>query len=249
MKKITTTFGILCYCISTLAQETHFTGTDTSIPVNIQTMYLTQDRNESIRLHATTLKFQTTTGYNQLQSAKAPIHYRLQENNSRQSLQLFHQQAKHLFMTSQPAGEKNGFFNNRRNIYSGLWAFASLNYLYADIAGLMDMNLLNQYQQGVVDGVKITPQFLTAAAVFMQIPLSNVFLPQVIKNEKTLRWVQIASGAVMTLVQAGTLFYGKPSPYYVLFSVVEIAATSYITLDAIKWKPKNKQPKTAGIVL
>ena len=137
-------------------------------------------------------------------------------------------------------GKSDFFLGNRRNRYSALWAFTSLNYLYADLVGLMDKNILKQYQNGVVDGTKITPGFLTVAAGFMQVPLANVFLPQVIKNEKTLRWVQIASGTLMTLVQSGTLFMGKPTPYYALFSTIEIGTTAYITLDAIKWKPKKK---------
>jgi hypothetical protein len=136
----------------------------------------------------------------------------------------------------------NSFFlANRRNRYSSLWAFTSLNYLYADLVGLMDKNTLSQYQTGTVNGIEITPGFLTTAAGFMQIPLANVFLPQVIKNERTLRWVQIASGTIMTLVQAGTLFVGEPTPYYVLFSAIEIGTTLYITLDAIKWKPKKNK--------
>ena len=139
--------------------------------------------------------------------------------------------------------DKNNFFmENRRNRYSSLWAFTSLNYLYADLAGLMDKNVLSQYQEGIVGGMEITPAFLSAAALLMQIPISNVFLPQVIKNERTLKWVQVASGIVMTLVQSGTLFMGKPAPYYVVFSVIEIGVTGYITIDALKWKPKKAKP-------
>ena len=137
------------------------------------------------------------------------------------------------------------YSRNRRNIYSRLWIFASLNYLYADLAGLMDTNMLSQYLAGMVDGTKITPQFLTLAALLMQIPLANVFLPQIIRNERTLQWIQIASGTIMTLVQASTLFVGKPTPYYALFSAFEIAATAYITIDAIKWK---KQSKTSAML-
>jgi hypothetical protein len=127
--------------------------------------------------------------------------------------------------------------SNRRIKYSSLWAFASLNYLYADLVGLMDVNLLSQYQTGIVNGVEITPGFLTGAAAYMQLPIANVFLPHVIKNEKTLRWVQIISGSIATLVQGATLFVGEPSPYYILFSAIEMGATAYITIDAIKWKP------------
>ena len=133
---------------------------------------------------------------------------------------------------------KEPFFKNKRNLYSSLWAFASLNYLYADLVGLMDHHVLNQYSTGTVEGIDITPKFLTVAAAFMQIPLANVFLPHIIKNDKALRWVQIISGSIMTTVQTSTLFIGKPSPYYALFSSFEIAATTFITVDAIKWKPK-----------
>lgn len=139
-------------------------------------------------------------------------------------------------------GQEPGFVKDRRKLYSSLWTFASLNYLYADLVGLMDANKLVQYQAGVVDGLKITPGFLTVAAGFMQVPIANVFLPHLIKNDRTLRWVQIASGSVMTLVQAGTLLVGKPTPYYALFSVFEIAATACVTIDAIRWKTlKNKR--------
>lgn len=131
--------------------------------------------------------------------------------------------------------------SNRRLRYSSLWAFTSLNYLYADLVGLMDVNLLSQYQTGTVNGIAITPEFLTVAAAYMQLPLANVFLPQVIKNERTLRWVQIISGSIATLVQGSTLFVGQPSPYYTLFSVIEMSATAYITIDALKWKIAKKR--------
>lgn len=133
---------------------------------------------------------------------------------------------------------------NRRLKYSSIWAFTALNYLYADLVGLMDLNLLSQYQTGVVNGVEITPGFLTAAAAYMQLPLANVFLPHVIKNDRILRLVQIISGSIATAVQGATLFVGKPAPYYVLFSAIEMGATAFITYNAIKWKtPKNNKKK------
>ena len=132
----------------------------------------------------------------------------------------------------------NFFDKNRRNIYSSMWAFASLNYLYCDLVAFMDKDLHAQYHTGTVDGMKITPEFLTGAALMMQISIANVFLPQVIKNDRTLRWVQIASGITMTLIQSATLFAGKPTPYYAAFSALEIGATTFITINALKWKTK-----------
>jgi hypothetical protein len=132
------------------------------------------------------------------------------------------------------------FYNkNRRLIYSSLWAFASLNYKYCDLVTFMDAKTHLQYHSGTVNGFEMSPNFLAASAVFMQIPLANVFLPHVIKNDNTLRWVQIVSGAVMTLVQTASLFSVKPTPYYAVFSTFEIATTAFITFDAIRWKPKQ----------
>ncbi len=145
---------------------------------------------------------------------------------------------KNLTLSSQ---NNNNMFSNRRLKYSSLWTFVSLNYLYADLVGLMDANLLIQYQTGVVNRVEITPAFLTVAAAYMQLPLSNVFLPQVIKNDKTLRWIQIISGSIATLAQGATLFVGKPTPYYLLFSAIEMGATTFITIDALKWKTGKKK--------
>ena len=135
-------------------------------------------------------------------------------------------------------------FSNRRLKYSSLWTFAALNYLYADVVGLMDLNLLSQYQTGIVNGIAITPAFLTIAAAYMQLPLSNVFLPHVIKSDKALRWLQIIAGSIATFVQGSTLFVGEPSPYYILFSAIEMGATAYIASDAIKWKAGKLRSST-----
>ena len=140
---------------------------------------------------------------------------------------------------------KTPFYQNKRALYSSLWAYASLNYLYADLMAFMDKDVHLLYETGVVEGLNMTPGFLTGAAVFMQIPIANVVLLHLIKNDKILKRVQIASGAFMTLIQGATLFMGKPTPYYATLSAFEMAATTFITVDAIKWKPLAKKKKEA----
>jgi hypothetical protein len=136
---------------------------------------------------------------------------------------------------------KSEWYNkNRRNIYSSLWAYASLNYLYADLVQFMDKDEHLKYHTGTVNGFEMTPGFIAGSVVFMQIAIANVFLPQIIKNDRALRWVQIASGAIMTLVQTATLFVDQPTSYYAILSGFEIAATTFITIDALKWKTQRK---------
>jgi hypothetical protein len=45
----------------------------------------------------------------------------------------------------------------------------------------------------------------------------------------------------MTLIQSATLFADKPTPYYATFSAFEIGATTFITINALKWKPNSKK--------
>ncbi len=170
----------------------------------------------------------------------------IQNNHTMKQNEPHQLQMQESALTIPQAREETYFAKNRRNIYSSMWAFASLNYLYCDLVAFMDKDLHTQYHSGVVDGTTMTPQFITAAAVMMQISLANVFLPQLIKNERTLRWVQIASGLTMTLIQSASLFVGEPTPYYATFSAFEIGATTFITIDAIRWKAKSKKKPAAS---
>lgn len=123
-------------------------------------------------------------------------------------------------------------FAKQQRLLSSLWAFATLNYLYCDVVGLMDSNMLRQYSEGEVDGVTIDEDFLLGATAFMQVPLSMVFLSTALPP-KASRIANIAAGAIMTTAQTATLFWGKPTSYYLFSSAVEIATTSFITGYAI----------------
>ena len=118
---------------------------------------------------------------------------------------------------------------------STLWIFASLSYVYCDVISLMDPELLKQYLAGNVNGLAFTPGFLLGAAILIEIPISMVLLSRVL-NYTANRWTNIAAGTVMTAVQALTLFVGRPAPYYLFLSILEIAATALIVWYGWKWR-------------
>lgn len=118
---------------------------------------------------------------------------------------------------------------------STLWIFAALNYLYCDVIGLMDPELLPQFLTGNVNGLEFTPGLLLGVAVLLEIPISMVLLSRVLKYRAN-RWANIAAGTVMTAVQSATLFVGVPAPYYLFFSVIEIATTVFIVWYAWNWR-------------
>jgi hypothetical protein len=117
---------------------------------------------------------------------------------------------------------------------STLWIFASLNYLYCDVASLMDPQLLPQYLRGNVNGLEFTPEFLLAAGVLVEIFIAMVLLSRLLPYRVN-RWANIAAGAVMTAVQLSTVLFTAPAPYYGFFSAIEIATTVTIVWCAWKW--------------
>ncbi len=131
----------------------------------------------------------------------------------------------------------NRFFESvsTKALLSTIWIFASLNYIYCDLIGLMDSVLLKQYLQGTVNGIPITQELLISAAVLVEIPMAMVLLSRILRYRAN-RWANIVAGSIMTIVQIATLFKGTPTNYYLFCSVVEIAATAFVVWIAWNWK-------------
>ena len=117
---------------------------------------------------------------------------------------------------------------------STLWIFATLNYLYCDVVTLMDPGLLKNFLGGSVGSIQITQGFLLGAAVLVEIPIAMVLLSRVLAYRPN-RWANIGAATFMTLVQLLTLFAKTPAPYYVFFSVIEIACTAVVIWYSWKW--------------
>jgi hypothetical protein len=131
----------------------------------------------------------------------------------------------------------------RRSILLVLWIFATLNYLYCDVLGLMDPNLLKGFLAGKINGIDISQGFLLASGVLVEIPIAMVLLTWLLPQRAN-RWANIAAAAVMTLVQAGTLVFKSPTLYYTFFSIIEIATTAVIVWYA--WARPSGAPELVG---
>ncbi len=123
---------------------------------------------------------------------------------------------------------------DRKIILSTLWIFVMLNYLYCDVLGFMDPELLNQYITGTVNGLVINEEFLLAIAVLLEIPIAMVLLSRIL-NYQANRWSNIIAGAIKTIIMIVTMFVGTPSYYYLFFGIIEIATTSFIVYYAWTW--------------
>jgi hypothetical protein len=121
-----------------------------------------------------------------------------------------------------------------------LWVFATLNYLYCDVLGLMDPVSVKQFANGEINGLEVSQGFLLSAAVLMEIPIAMVLLSSVLPARGS-RWANIVAGTIMTLVQIGTLFMAGLTAFYAFFSVFEIAATAFIVWYAWRWHIPRSQ--------
>ena len=124
--------------------------------------------------------------------------------------------------------------NDRRPVFSTLWIFATLNYLYCDVMSLMDPVLLKQYLSGTVNGMGVNGNFLLGAAILMEVPIGMVLLSRILRH-KANRLANIIAGLIMTIVQTLTMFIGMPAPYYLFCGSIEILTTAFIAWYAWKW--------------
>ncbi len=128
-----------------------------------------------------------------------------------------------------------------------LWVFALFNYLYCDVLGLFDPEVLQELMDGEVGGVEVTPTFLLGSGLLMEIPIAMVLVSVVLPHAAS-RWANVVAGSVMTVVQVASLFVGSgPAAYYAFFSVIEIATTGFIVWYAWTWNGRH-EPGDPGLV-
>ena len=130
-----------------------------------------------------------------------------------------------------------------RSKLSTLWLFATVNYLYCDVVTLMDPDKLKGFVAGSIGGMEITQGFLLAAGVLVEIPMAMILLARLLPARAN-RWANVAAGTVMTAVQLASLFAGRPAPYYLFFSVIEIGTTAAIVWLA--WSRTLKRVQTVA---
>lgn len=127
-------------------------------------------------------------------------------------------------------------FIEKKALFSTLWIFVMLNYLYCDFLSNMDASVLKGLLDGHIAGMTITTSFLLNSALLMEIPTVMVLLSRVL-HFRANRWANIIAGSIMTVVQVGSLFVGTgPTPHYIFYSVIEASCTAFIVWSAWTWK-------------
>jgi hypothetical protein len=132
--------------------------------------------------------------------------------------------------------------DDRKVVFSTLWVFLSLNYIYCDHLAFMEPDFIQNLLSGHIGSIAVTPEFLLSGAVLLEIPFLMVVLSRVLSYRAN-RWANIIAGAIMCAVQVGTLGIGTaPSPVYLLYSAIEIVCNILIVWLAWKWRNPQMIP-------
>ena len=128
-----------------------------------------------------------------------------------------------------------------------LWVFYTVNFMYCDILSSLEPGVIEMHMSGfTADGtVKITEGFLLGTAMMFEIPFIMIVLSWVLK-QRVSRWVNIVAGALFIAAQIGSLFLGVPSPMYIFYFTIEIAALVLIVWKAWKWRDPETQAVKAS---
>ena len=118
---------------------------------------------------------------------------------------------------------------------STLWVVVMFNMVFADILSFMYPGFLKEVLAGHAGGVRITPGFLLVAALLTEVPIAMIVLSRVLKRGAN-RVANIAAGIFHTGFVAWSLLSSPPQPFYVFFSVLEMAWTLFIVVYAWTWK-------------
>jgi hypothetical protein len=120
---------------------------------------------------------------------------------------------------------------DRKVVFSTLWIFATLNYLYADVfTGFFDPTA-KEVTMAMPAGMVLV------FAVLMETAIAMVLLSRILKYRVN-RWANIFAGVLHTAAVSWSLFDGTPAPYYIFFAAIEIACTVFIVWYAWRWRPE-----------
>ena len=123
---------------------------------------------------------------------------------------------------------------NKKVLFSTLWIFVTVNYIFCDVFTLFHSESLKQLMTGEMGGMKINQSFLLSFSILMEMPMVMIVLSRIL-SYKSNRLANIIVALIMTIVQTATLFTDDNTLHYIFFSIVEVGTTSFILYSAWNW--------------
>ena len=123
---------------------------------------------------------------------------------------------------------------NKKVLFSTLWIFVTLNYIFCDVFTLFHSESLKQLMTGEMGGMEINQEFLLGFSLLMELPMVMIVLSRILSYRSN-RMANIVVASIMTIVQSATLFTADNTLHYIFFSTIEISTTGFILYTAWQW--------------
>ena len=131
---------------------------------------------------------------------------------------------------------------DKKVLLSTLWIFLVVNFIFCDVFTLMHSEDLKNLLSGSIDGMQITQEFLLGFAIVMEVSMAMILISRFL-NRKYNRILNLIFGALLAVVQIGSLTVGSITLHYGFFSVIEIVTCISIVWVAWKWKNSVTEEK------
>jgi len=131
-----------------------------------------------------------------------------------------------------------------RAMLAALWIFLMMNYIYCDVFTHSNPDDLRMILDGGAADLAITPTFLFAFAIVMELPMAMILLSLLLPFGIN-RVVNTVLPVLLVAIQLWSLFGTGTSstPHYIFFSAIEIATNIAIVIYAwMRLKPDQLSP-------
>jgi hypothetical protein len=137
-------------------------------------------------------------------------------------------------MINDRSEERTSIWKNRKVVFSTLWVFLVLNFIYADVFNLYFDPKAQSTTADMSSGLVLF------FAVMMEVGMLMVVLARVLPRVPN-RWTNIGAALLNIFLLVYSLTDGAPTAFYAFFVAVEIIALIFVIWYAVTWpKPLNE---------
>ena len=123
---------------------------------------------------------------------------------------------------------------DRRVLFSTVWIFVVLNYLYADVLVLLSGHTASTPEESELVNSLSTPEFFLISAIYLEIAMVMAVLSRVLKYGLNRR-LNILFAGLQAVGAFASLFVVTNSYFYIFFVITEILGLLFIVWYAWTW--------------
>ena len=123
---------------------------------------------------------------------------------------------------------------DRRVLFSTVWIFVVLNYLYADVLVLLSGHTASTPEESELVNSLSTPEFFLISAIYLEIAMVMAVLSRVLKCGLNRR-LNILLAGLQAVGAFASLFVVTNSYFYIFFVIAEIVGLLFIVWYAWTW--------------